>query len=184
MKRIAIFVLPVLFIGLAAFTFIKPSAPKPEGEGIKWMTWQEVEKAQKTQKRKVFVDVYTEWCGWCKKMDAGTFTHPEIVKYINNNYYAVKFDAETKETIKFNNKEYKFVAQGSRGYNELAAEILRGQMSYPTSVYLGDDLEVIFPVPGYMAPKDLERVLNYVHTNSFKSISWEQYQQNFTGKIE
>jgi thioredoxin-related protein len=184
MKRIALILLPIAFITLAAFTYFKPTPKPAEAGGIKWMTWEQVEKAQKVQPRKVYVDIYTDWCGWCKRMDATTFTNPEIINYINNNYYAVKFDAETKENIKLNGKEYKFVPSGSRGYNELAAEIMRGQMSYPTTVYMNENLEVIFPVPGYMSAQDLERVIHYVNTNSYKEVSWEQYQQTFVGKIK
>lgn len=84
------------------------------------MTLKEAQEAQKKQPRKIVVDVYTGWCGWCKRMDATTFAHPEVVKYANENFYAVKFDAETQELVKFNGKEYKYASQGSRGYkNEL-----------------------------------------------------------------
>ena len=116
-------------------------------------------------------------------MDATTFTHPEIISYVNKNFYAIKFDAETKDVINFKGKEYKYVAQGYRGYNELAAEILSGQMSYPTGVYLDEKMEQIFPVPGYQDPKTFETVINFVATNSYKTKQWEQYQQTFKGKI-
>ena len=180
MKKLLI-VVPVL-LAFVAFSFIHKSSA--ESGGIKWMTWKEVQEAQKKEKRKVFVDVYTDWCGWCKRMDATTFTNPEIVKYVNSNFYAIKFDAETRELLKLNGKEYKYVSQGTRGYNELAAEILNGQMSYPTSVYLDESLEVIFPVPGYQDPKMFETVLNFVATNSYKNNTWEKYQSSFIGKVE
>lgn len=151
---------------------------------IKWKTWKEVETAQKTQPRKVYVDTYTDWCGWCKKMDAGTFTNPEVVKYINENFYAIKFNAETRENISFQGKEYKYVASGNRGYNELAAELLKGQLSYPTSVYLDEQMNVIFPAPGYQDAKLFETVINYVNSNSYKSTAFDTYQTQFKGKVQ
>lgn len=172
------------YILLLACMFMSTTSFKPAADGIKWLTWEQMQQQQKVQPRKVFVDVYTDWCGWCKRMDATTFTNPEVVKYINENYYAIKFDAETHDKINFNGKEFGFVASGYRGYNQLAAEILRGQLSYPTSVYLDEKMEVIFPVPGYMDAKQLEGVLNYVYTNSYKSMQYEQYQKGFKGKVE
>lgn len=151
---------------------------------INWMTWKDVETAQKQKPRKVYVDTYTDWCGWCKKMDASTFTHPEVVKYINENFYAVKFDAETKENISFNGKQYKYVPSGGRGYNELAAELLNGQLSYPTSVYLDEKLNVIFPAPGYQDAKMFESVIHYVNSNSYKSTAFDVYQNQFKGNIQ
>src|SRR5581483_11863247 len=99
-------------VGLSfSYGTAKPTAA--EGNGIKWMNWNEMQEAQKKQPRKVVVDVFTEWCGWCKRMESSTFTNQEIIKYVNENFYAVKFDAETQSTIKFKDKEYKFIPQGA-----------------------------------------------------------------------
>ena len=56
--------------------------------------------------KKVFIDLYTSWCGWCKRMDATTFKQRAIVEYMNQKYYAVKFDAETRDTINFNGHSF------------------------------------------------------------------------------
>ena len=183
MKKLLMLTLP-LTLAVLAFSFTRPSAPTSEVAEIKWMTWKEVQEAQKKEPRKVFVDAYTDWCGWCKRMDATTFTNPEIVKYVNKNFYAIKFNAETQEVIHFNGKDYKYVSQGMRGYNELAAEILNGQMSYPTSIYFDEQMNQIFPVPGYQDPKMFESVLNFVASNSYKTSAWEKYQAEFKGKIQ
>ena len=179
----------LLGIGVAiavflAFSFVMKPQPQPETGGIKWMNWKEVQEAEKKEHRKIFVDVYTGWCGWCKRMDASTFTNPVIVKYVNDNFYAVKFDAETKEEINFKGKSYKFVSEGMQGYNELAAEILNNQMSYPTSVYFDENLDEIFPVPGYQESKVFESVLNYVSSNSYKSTKFEDFQKSFSNKVK
>ena len=56
---------------------------------------------------KVFIDLYTNWCGWCKRMDATTFSNQEIANYLNQNFYAVKLDAETKKSILFKGSVFK-----------------------------------------------------------------------------
>jgi len=177
-----LFLIPVL-IAITICSFV--SSPKPlEGTEIKWMNWKEMQEAQKREPRKIVVDVYTGWCGWCKKMDASTFVHPEIVKYVGEKFYAVKFDAETRETIHFNGKDYNYVPQGNRGYNQLAAEILNGQLSYPTTVYMDEQLNEIFPVPGYLDPQTFETVLNFVASNSYKTMKYDEYQPKFKGKVQ
>ena len=75
---------------------------------INWISWDTMiqQRASDSVKKKVFIDLYTNWCGWCKRMDATTFSDPVIVNYINKNFYTVKFDGETKDTIVFNNHNF------------------------------------------------------------------------------
>ncbi|NJK95139.1 MAG: DUF255 domain-containing protein [Bacteroidales bacterium] len=68
---------------------------------VKWYTIEQVVELQKKEPKKILIDVYTDWCGWCKKMDAETFDHPIIAEYINKYYYPVKFNAESKEPVDF-----------------------------------------------------------------------------------
>ncbi|HWB62549.1 MAG TPA: DUF255 domain-containing protein [Chitinophagales bacterium] len=171
-----------LFLGVACLSF-RPATPAAES-GIKWLTWDQMQEAQKKEPRKILVDVYTGWCGWCKRMDATTYQNKTIVDYINTNFYAIKFDAESRETINFRGRDFKYVSDGMHGYNELAAEILNNQMSYPTVVYMDEKLDEIFPVPGYEDAKMFETVLNFVVSNSYKSTHFEEYQQSFKGKIK
>jgi thioredoxin-related protein len=176
-----LFVALLAVVIFAAFSFVMKPQPQPEASGIKWMTWKEMQEAEKHEHRKVFVDVYTGWCGWCKRMDASTFTDPNVVRYVNANFYAVKFDAETRSDINFRGKDYKYVSQGMQGYNELAAEILNNQMSYPTSVYFDEKLDEIFPVPGYQEVDKFEQVLDYVATDSYKTTKFDDFQKDYKG---
>lgn len=172
----------LLLIVLVSVYSFKKNEDTPK-EKINWMTWEQVAEAQKKEPRKVVVDVYTTWCGWCKRMDVATYENPAVVKFINANFYAIKFDAETRDQISLGEKTYKFVAQGYRGYHELAAEILNGQMSYPTTVYIDEQMNVIFPVPGYLDPGRFDMVSNYVFSNSFKTMKWEEFDKQFKTKI-
>ena len=95
-----------------------------EDTSINWLSWEEAVSLSEKEQKKIFIDVYTDWCGWCKKMDANTFQHDKIARYINENYYAIKFNAEEKEAIELKGKVYKYIKSGKRGYHELAAEIM------------------------------------------------------------
>lgn len=162
---------------------VKPIVAKPpvveEKVHIQWLTVAEAAEKMKTQKRKIFVDVYTDWCGWCKKMEQTTFEDKAVVKYISENYYAVRFDAEQKEDIVWNGKTYKFKSVGNRGYHELAAEWMGGRMSYPTTVYIEDDYSLIQAIPGFLEADKFEAILNYFGSNAHKKTPWESYEKNF-----
>src|SRR5436190_24321530 len=110
----------LLFFALLAF---KPANDKkPEKEAINWITIQEAEKLSKKHPRKIVIDVYTDWCGWCKKMDKSTFADKNVATYVNKNFYAVKFNAETQEDIVLNGKTCRF--DPNNKVNELAIELL------------------------------------------------------------
>ena len=166
---------------IAGMGYLNASAQNVSG--VKWYSIEEAEKLNKETPKKIMVDVYTDWCGWCKKMDKETFNHPVIAKYINENYYPVKLNAESKSEISFRGTPYKYVAEGNRGYNELASSLLNGQMSYPSIAYLNEKLELLGAVPGYMTAKDIEPLLNYIVEDKFSDQSLADYQATFKSSI-
>ena len=70
--------------------------------------------------KKMIIDLYTDWCGWCKVMDRNTFTDSNVISHINENFVAIKFDAEYENSVTFNNNSYKYYITGRKGINELA----------------------------------------------------------------
>ena len=146
-------------------------------EVVNWLTFEEAIEKSKTEKRKIFIDVYTDWCGWCKVMDKKTFSEVNIARYLNEYYYPVKLDAEQKEDITFRNHTFKFVPNGRRGYHELAAWLLQGKLSYPTVVFLDEDFNLIQPLPGYREPKDFHPILTFFGEDQHKAMAWKEYQQ-------
>lgn len=150
---------------------------------VEWLTFEQAIEKSKVEKRKIFIDVYTDWCGWCKVMDRETFNHEVISKYLNDKYYAVKLNAEQKESISFNGKTFDFVPQGNRGYHELAAALLNGKMSYPTVVFLDENFNMLQPLPGYQKPKFFDMVLRYIGDDHFKNTKWEEFQKEYESPI-
>ena len=151
---------------------------------IKWFTWEEGIAKSKAENKKIIADLYTEWCGWCKKMDATTFHDAFIVDYINKYYVAIKFDAEQKEDIIFKGKEYKFTKGGRRGYHALAAEITNGQLRYPTIVFLDEKAEVIQAIPGFQNVEILEKILTYFAEDYHKSMPWSSYERQYKSRTQ
>ncbi len=156
-----------------------------ETEHLKWYTFEEVNELSKTDPRPILVDVYTDWCGWCKKMDKNTYEHPIIIKYLNDNYYSVKFDAETKDTIIFHGKEFlNNRADQRRGSHDLAIALLQGKMSYPTTVFLNGKLELLTAAPGYLDAKKMEPIVHFFAEEAYKNQKWEEYQVGFKSEIK
>ncbi len=164
-----------LLIAALLMSCLCMSSTSRNGDEIKWLSWQEVVELNKQNPKKVFVDVYTDWCGWCKRMDATTFRDPDVVAYMNKHFYAVRMDAEMKEQISFNNQEFKYVTAGQSGVHTLAYSLLEGKMSYPSFVTLNEDFNRIAISPGYKKPEQLIKELKYAAEELYKEESWTNY---------
>ena len=174
---------------IAAVLILMPSGVKSQAMAspapttkINWLDFEEAVALNKKKPKKMFIDMYTDWCGWCKKMDASTFINPVIVDYMNKNYYAVKFNAERKDTVSFNGKNYVNPnPTGGRSSHQLAQELLSGRMSYPSFVFLDENLNKVTTVPGYRKAPDFESILNYIGSDAYKTKKWEEFKATFSG---
>ena len=134
---------------------------------IKWMSLDQAFAAQKKEPRKIVIDVYTDWCGWCKVMDKNTFSDAKVIEFVNKKYYAVKLNAEQAGQISIGDKQY--------NYPQLASELMQGKMSYPTIVYLDEKFGMIQPIPGYQEAKVFHQVITFLGDNHFKKTDFEKY---------
>ena len=150
-----------------------------------------MQNAIKKEPRKIFIDVYTVWCGPCKMMMSQTFTDPKIIKYVNENFYAVKFNGEGNESITFNgqnfiNNSYNPVNSSRRnGTHEFTKAIapVNGQIAYPTLVYLDERLQIIAPVQGYWKAEQLLPLLHFINEEVYKTdTSFDNYTKEFVSE--
>lgn len=170
-KFIKFFFVAVIIISLYSTSYGQNS------ESVKWYTIEEVQELVKNEPRKIYIDMYTDWCGWCKVMDKKTFTNKDVAEQLNTNFYAVKFDAEGRENVTFRDQTFKFVSQGSRGYHEFALALM-GKLSYPTSVFLDENLNLISPLPGYYPPEKLDPILEFIGDDHYKNTNYEDFLSN------
>lgn len=149
-------------------------------ESINWLQWEEAMKtSEKPTGKKYIVDLYTDWCGWCKKMDLTTFRNPIITQIIDNYYVPIKFNAEGREDIRYNDKVYSFTKGGRRGYHRLAAELTKGRLSYPTLVFMDENANVIQAIPGYQDACTLEKIMTYFSGDYHKTTTWVRYENEY-----
>lgn len=156
---------------------------------IEWLKITDVEKQIKEDgkhAKRVFIDCYTDWCGWCKRMDKDTFSDTTITKLMNHYFYSVKFDAESKEEIIFGGKTYKNLnPNASRGsVNGLANMLLNNRLSYPSFSVLNPDLTIATVIPGYYSAKDFEPMVVFLGGSYDKKYTWEEFQKIYDSKIK
>lgn len=155
-------------------------------EKIEWMTLNEALEAQKEQPKNILMDAYTTWCGPCKMLDKNTFNDPRVAKYINKNFYPVKFNAEGQEEITYKEETY-----SNPGYNEELTgrnsphQFVRALQitGYPSIVFFDEKGEVIAPLTGYRTPEQIEIYLAVFAKDDYKSLTsekaWDTYKENF-----
>ena len=167
------------------------STKKSADKSINWMSFEEVMVANKKTPKKIMVDVYTEWCGPCKMMMANTFTNPVIIDYINKNYYAVKFNAESGGEVTFQGKKYSNPGYdpsrgGRNATHELTQAIapVNGRIAYPTIVYMDEQLNILSPVQGYYQPEQIEPILKYFGENVYQKETFEDFQKSFVSDLK
>ena len=171
MKKVTYyFTVCLLFFISASFNF-------PEKDKVQWMSVAELNTAYIKAPRPIIVDIYTSWCGWCKVMDKETYRNAKVANYINEHFYAVKLDAETKEVFDWNGKQYAY--NGAYQSNELAVYLMGGQMSYPTTVLLPSLTSQPAPMAGFLKPNELEAPLKFFAEENYKIKTYQQFIQSF-----
>lgn len=146
---------------------------------VDWMTLEEAVERAEVEKRPVFIDVYTDWCGWCKVMDRETFNDPIVAKLLNDKFYPVKFNAEQQDDITFKGHVFKFVRSGDRGYHQLAAALLNNQLSYPTVVFLNENFDMLQPLSGYRKAPEFHMMAQFIGEGHYKTEKWNVWQSHY-----
>lgn len=139
-------------------------APSYANSPINWMSFEEAQEAMKKEPKKLFVDVYTHWCGPCKMLDRKTFSNPKFAQYVNENYYAVKFNAQNEDDIIFAGNTYSNPnydpkkGQNRRNATHQLSSALQVR-AFPTMIVLNEKLQIMKAIRGYKTPQQLKPIL-------------------------
>ena len=165
---------------IISLLFISQLAISQNTATIKWHSLQEALHLNKETPKLIFVDVYTDWCGWCKKMDAATFSEPYIAKYMNEKYYCVKLDAEGSDTVTYMGQVYTNPnPNGRRSTNHIAALLLQNKMSYPSYVFMNEENQVLTVVNGYIEATKFDPIIHWFGERAYLSQSFQKYSADY-----
>jgi len=138
----------ILLLSVIFYSFAT-SGIKTVSKEIQWNTFEEAIALKATYpEKKLLVNVYTDWCKWCKVMDDKTFTDPNVAKFVHTHYLPVKFNAEQRDEIEFQGKTYGYLQGGKRGMHQLAYELMDRSASFPSIVLLDEQMKELSLLKG------------------------------------
>ena len=187
MKKLIWFILPLMLLSSAFISNKNISSVNDDDIKIGWVSFNEAMDLNTEDPKMIFIDFYTDWCSWCKKMDDNVFANPSISNLISDKFHAVKFDAEEDVVINFKDKEYKLDVEGRRPAHELAKELAthNERLGYPTFVVLDENFEHLKTFQGYKTVDAMKQILEYYgDENIYKEMNWLQFIQGNQSAID
>lgn len=172
-----------LWIGilLSLLPLLLPSRAAAQ-DAVAWVTWEDALARSREDDRKVLLHIYTDWCTLCRKMEEQTFSDPEVVRYINANFHPVRINAEGRQELSYRDKTYNYVRDGKVGYHALAAELLRGQLSFPSLVFLDSKQDVIQSITGFRDARQMKMVATYFAEDYYRNTPWSAFEKKYQDK--
>jgi thioredoxin-related protein len=134
-----------------------------------WLGFDAGMKEARRTNKKVFVDVYTDWCGWCKKMDKEVFSHAAVGPYLSEQYVLVRLNAESAAKVSYKDTQSSEM--------ELARKF--GVTGYPTSLFFEPNGDLITSLPGYVKADDFMAVLKYFAESHYKKLDWQAFYDQY-----
>jgi thioredoxin-related protein len=165
------------FLVFILFSLCSAKVTPTGHDKLLWMNWKELAPKMNNETKPVIMDLYTNWCYWCKVMEKKTYANSKVIAYINEHFYAVKFDAESKEVVEWRNKQFNF--NEAYKINDFAMYVTNGQPGFPTMVIFPDEKSEPIAVSGYMQPKEIEPILKYFGEGAYKKESFNDFQSTF-----
>jgi thioredoxin-related protein len=159
----------VALVAIGALSFFDSSGSATETENknasLQWRSFDEGVTLTKQENKKLLIDVYTDWCGWCKKMDKEVYGNEAVKNILGKKFVVVKLNAESNKTLTFNGNTM----------SEMAFAQGAGVTGYPTTIFIDSDTKPITLLPGYVESKEFFKILTYIGDNHYKTTKYEDF---------
>lgn len=181
----------IAFIAFGTLLSFQKVEVETEGK-INWITIEEAIELQKTAPKKIIMDVYTNWCGPCKMLDKNTFQNADVASYVNEHFYAVKFNGEGNDSVTykdktFSNPNYDETKANRRNSAHEFTRFLKVS-AYPTMLFFDEEANFITPVTGYLKPQQLELYLKLFQSDKYKEMKtqeqFNEYYKSFKAEFK
>ena len=160
---------------IAIIGFLNQIKAQSPPSTVQWKTVEEFNVLFGNIPKKILIKVYSKDCHYCHDMDEKILSDKNIANYINKNFYAIKLDAFDKSPINLRGHIY----ETKDGFNPLASFLLKGNIKFPTLIFIDDKLSMIDYLEGYNSLEIIDMTLHYFGSNAYKTISGPVFQKNF-----
>jgi len=144
---------------------------------VNWMPLNEALKQNKENPKGIFLTFYTKNSAASSVMLVNAFSHNKVAAYLNENFYCVRIDAQTSDTLIWD-KQYVNIKEPGN-FHELAKTFMKGQMQFPSIFYFDKSNKLILSENLYLSPEALYLLSNYVVTESYKSKQFTDFMKSF-----
>jgi thioredoxin-related protein len=169
----------LILLGLSPLISLGQLKAKEDTSLVKWLSFKEAFALNKKQPKPFLIDIYTDWCGWCKHMMKTTYAEPLLASYINAYFYPVKFDAETKDTVEYLGTNYMNPGTSRKSTHQLALKLLGQNISYPSTIFSNNNFQFNLLSAGFLEVKKIEPLLIFTLENIFRTTTYEDFQKNY-----
>jgi thioredoxin-related protein len=172
MKKIAIISFALVFVFLSAFRNKKTN-------NMQWQNVEQISQQWQTEKKPILIDLYTDWCHYCKVMEETIYASDSVSNYIRQHFYAAKLNAEDKKELVWMGKKYKYVPKYK--VHELAIELTKGSLVYPTTIIIPPTGEPLI-VGGARPLNEMESYLKYYGSGENQTKTYAEFNKMFSSK--
>jgi thioredoxin-related protein len=158
--------------------------PAKASEPVHWYTIREAVLLQKKNPKIIMVDISTSWCGPCKLMMKNTFGNEKIANYLNDNFYPVKLDAETNDSIVFNGTVFKNGNSSGSQVHDFVTFILEKDVTYPSIVFFDKDFKSVKVVKGYYKADEFEPLMKFLGSKKYLYTKYEDFKKTFVSELK
>ncbi|MGB1315441.1 MAG: thioredoxin family protein [Chitinophagales bacterium] len=148
---------------------------------LNWLSIEEAERKNSLEQKKILIDIYADWCYWCKKIDSELASDSVLANYLNKNFYLVKLNPEDLNDINFKNEVYQrktfsySYSDKTRKVNEFVIELLGNDFIYPSLIFMNEKLDVVLTTKGFKNSNELNKYIHFIGSNAYQKMKWTEF---------